>query len=66
MNFIGIHHEIRHIYRTAIEAVKPAALISRKVRCTEDRRIIFVGDEEIIAENRKCHVVGMLLNYINN
>ena len=66
MNFIGIHHEVRLIYKAAIEAVKPASLISRKVLCTEDRRIIFVGDEEIKAENRKCYVVGMFLHCINN
>lgn len=51
-----IINEIKLIYKAAVEAVKPEALVSKAVKCSGNQ--IQIQDGESLELNGNCHVIG--------
>ena len=55
MNAIGLL-EMKNIFKAAVDAVKPGALIWNKLTFSNNR--LFIEDSEIVIDNN-CYVVGI-------
>ena len=55
MNAIGLL-EMKNIFKAAVDAVKPGALIWNKLKFSNNR--LFIEDSEIVIDNN-CYVVGI-------
>ena len=55
-------NEIRLIYKAAVDAVKPSALVSWAVRRSEN--VVHIQEDLTLELNQNCHVIGShLIHY---
>ena len=58
MNLLAGIHEMKQVFKAAVESVKPSALISNKIKCSNNK--VYVTGEDIeIQVNNNCHIIGI-------
>lgn len=58
-----IYYEgIKQIYRAAVEAVKPGAIVKQKI-CWVDQTLCADNNKIDFGASRSCHVVGGTINF---
>lgn len=55
-------NEIRLIYKAAVDAVKPAALVTRAVQCSNN--VVRIQENVEYEINHNCHIIGILLTHV--
>jgi len=50
--------EIKNIFKAAVDAVKPSALILNRLKFSNNR--LFIGDSDVSID-KNCYVVGIII-----
>lgn len=53
-------NEIRLIYKAAVDAVKPGALVTRAVKCSNN--VVHIQENAEYEIDHNCHVIGIFFS----